>query len=346
VSNIDQALTMLAGCGPEFGPDGLSNHGPMAAEALCSLGRESDVEPWVEKYRRRLTERPSNVSPIAGDEWRQALGRLERVTDWEDFFAIELDVQPWQAVLETWLPRLSVGAMAAATHGLIRTAHAVRSFAADEQSPLRRAEFITGLAYWAARYQAMPGVLAPAVPRLPSAALPDIPIMPGRLRNPRPSSIFNAVAELDEFEPFVSVINLASPGDDLSVFISDLTGLMAGLYLQNAGAASIPYVHTVTAPSALRMIAPHVSPATAKTVARYTWQAAAAIHSRGHYPHEFTMPERFPDREDLVDRAVFSGDEHAIKFTEACLREYALNPSPVFLAASLDMSARYGRKAK
>ena len=40
---IDQALAMLGSCGPEFGP-GLSNHGPMGAEALVALGRPDAVE--------------------------------------------------------------------------------------------------------------------------------------------------------------------------------------------------------------------------------------------------------------------------------------------------------------
>jgi hypothetical protein len=155
-----------------------------------------------------------------------------------------------------------------------------------------------------------------------------------------------AVAELDGFAPFSAAIDLAAPGDDVSAFLSDLTQTMARLYLQNAGPGSIPYVHTVTAPSAVRMIVPHVSLETAKTAARYAWQAAAAIHARGHYPHEVELPGVSPSADDLIDRAVFSGDEHAIKFTEACLREYALNPDPAFLAGPLDMSNRYGRKRR
>jgi hypothetical protein len=236
--------------------------------------------------------------------------------------------------------------MAGATHGLIRTAHAVRSFATDETEPLRRAELVSGLAYWAARYQVMPGSLLPAEPRLASEALPLIPIFPPRRRNLRPTSIFSAVAELDDFPPFADVVNMAAPGEDLSAWISDLTAVMAEADLQNAGAASISYVHTVTAPSALRMILPHVSDASARIAARYAWQACAAIHSRGHFPHEYTLPETPPSRDDLIDRCVFSGDEHAIKFTEACLREYALNPQPAFLAGPLDISGRYGRKLR
>jgi len=39
-------------------------------------------------------------------------------------------------------------------------------------------------------------------------------------------------------------------------------------------------------------------------------------------------------RDALIDMAVANGDEHVIKFTEACLREYNLNPSPAYLAAA------------
>ncbi|MGE0600382.1 MAG: questin oxidase family protein [Dehalococcoidia bacterium] len=346
MTDLDQALSMMGDCGPEFGGNGLSNHGPMAAEALTALGRGEDVEDWVARYRKRLDERPARVERIGEDDWRSALGDLARVSDWEDFFAARVDSAPWREVLEEWVPILSVGIMAGATHGLIRTAHAVRSLVADESSEIRRREFISGLAYWAARYQSMPGTLRPIAPRMPSEALADLQIMPPRMRERRPTSIFVAVAELDHFAPFEEAINLAAPGDDVSAFLSDLTSNMARLYLQNAGPASIPYVHTVTAPSALRMLAPHLSLETAKLAARYAWLAAAAIHARGHFPHDVEMPETPPDREDLIDRAVFSGDEHAIKFTEACLREYTLNPEPAFLAGPLDMSNRYGRKRR
>lgn len=343
---IDQALVMLGGCGPEFGENGLSNHGPMAAEALAAMGRSEAVEGWVERYRKRLGGRPANVERISRDGWRAALGELGRVSDWEDFFAAEVDSAPWREVLDTWVPRLSPGIMAAATHGIIRTAHAARSLAADERARERRAELVAGLAYWAARYQSMPGAPTDVAPRLPSEAIGDVAIMPGRLRNPRPTSIFNAVAELDGFPPFERAVDLAAPGEDVSAFISDLTLTMARFYLQNTGPASISYVHTVTAPSALRMLAPHVSAETAKLAARYAWQACAAIHARGHSPHEVSMPDELPAAEDLIDRAVFSGDEHAIKFTEACLREYALNPDPAFVAGPLDMSGRYGKKLR
>jgi len=339
---IEQALTMLAGCGPEFGT-GLSNHGPMAAEALHAMGRDRAVEDWVARYRKRLGERPANVEPVPAENWASALGDVARVSDWEDFFRREFEQTGWPEVLETWVRRLAPGMMAGATHGLIRTAHAVRSLSAED-TPERRAELITGLAYWAARYQVLPGTPGPVEPQLPSEAIGRLPIMPPPMRNPRPTSIFNAVTELDAFPPFADAMDMAAPGDDLSAFISDLTSTMAQRYLENVGPASISYVHTVTAPSALRMMLPFVSDETARLAARHAWQACAAIHSRAHYPRPVEMPGELPAWDDLVDRAVFSGDEHAIKFTEACKREYALKPDPAFLAGPVDMSSRYGRQ--
>ena len=40
--------------------------------------------------------------------------------------------------------------------------------------------------------------------------------------------------------------------------------------------------------------------------------------------------------------ALATGDEHAIKFTEACLREHALNPKPVYLAAARAAVGSFG----
>jgi hypothetical protein len=55
----------------------------------------------------------------------------------------------------------------------------------------------------------------------------------------------------------------------------------------------------------------------------------------------FMPPAEAP--ETLIDRAVAAGGAHTIKFTEACLREYALNPQPVYLVAARDAAERVGR---
>ncbi|MGH3799351.1 MAG: hypothetical protein ACRDTD_04295 [Pseudonocardiaceae bacterium] len=42
----------------------------------------------------------------------------------------------------------------------------------------------------------------------------------------------------------------------------------------------------------------------------------------------------------MLERCLETGDPHAIKFVEACLREHDLNPNPAYLAAALDWATR------
>ena len=70
--------------------------------------------------------------------------------DWVTLFDRQLAEAPWQDVVRSWVPRLSPALIAAATHGLIRTSHAVRSLGTSE-TPQRLHELAEGLGFWAAR---------------------------------------------------------------------------------------------------------------------------------------------------------------------------------------------------
>src|SRR5262245_31096748 len=153
---LDDALERLRHTGPEEA-DGAPNHGPMAAEALVALGYDDAVPQWVDSYRRQLGPMPETLLPVTTQTWRDALGSPHRVGDWVAFFRLQLSAAPWQAVLTAWWSRLIPGVMAHGTHGLIRTAHAVRALEAAE-TPLRVEELAAALGYWAAYYQALPGV--------------------------------------------------------------------------------------------------------------------------------------------------------------------------------------------
>ncbi len=97
-----------------------------------------------------------------------------------------------------------------------------------------------------------------------------------------------------------------------------------------------------TAPCALRKLAPHLAPETARAALPHAWQAAAAIYCiyarRDAKP--FGVPEPRLSRTELIARAVENGADHAIKFTEALLAENDVGPDPVFLAAAEDAVAR------
>ena len=154
-TTIDEALDIIHRTGPDL-VGGNSNHGPMVAEALLTLDRPDSVMPWIEGYKNRFQERSHPDTPISPGSWHETLGDRGRSADWVAFFDHELAEGPWSSVLRTWVPRLAPGLMAAATHGLIRTGHAVRSLSGGE-TPQRLHELAEGLGYWAARYQALPG---------------------------------------------------------------------------------------------------------------------------------------------------------------------------------------------
>ena len=98
---LDEGLSRIARTGPEFG-GGLSNHAPMAAEALVRLGRSDAVEHWLDDYLKRLDEPPAASDPVTEQTWRDALGQLRRVADWEVYFSNRI----WNG---GWLDALACG---------------------------------------------------------------------------------------------------------------------------------------------------------------------------------------------------------------------------------------------
>jgi len=342
-ATIDEALEILEDTGPEFA-GGLANHGPMAAEALLALGRPDAVVPWVERYKQRLREHPDARDAIARDEWRAALGDGRRLGDWTVFFRRELADAPWPKVIDRWVPRLAPGLIAAATHGVIRTGHAVRSLSAGE-TPVRLRELAEGLAYWAARYHALPEALSNGGARLlPTQAIRRIEPLPPEAQQ-RAGFITQGLARLEGHRPFAATIDLVDAAADASLVLSDLTETFAQVYLANHqdSLRTITFIHAVTGPSAVRLLAPYLSGDGTALALRYAWQAGAALYSAfGSTPDAPAIAAPVLTRADLIDRAVASGDEHAIKFTEACLREHALNPKPIYLAAAADAVERLG----
>ena len=95
-------------------------------------------------------------------------------------------------------------------------------------------------------------------------------------------------------------------------------------------------MHAVTGPSALRLLIPYLQDKTTRDALGYAWQTAAAMYATFGTRADLSRFDEVlvGNKDELVDRAIKCGDEHAIKFTEVCLREHAINPDPVFLAAA------------
>jgi hypothetical protein len=337
---LDDALTVFAATAPEYGSLGFSNHGPMAAEALANLGREDDIPGWVERYRDRLGEAPPPGRPLAEQEWPSALGQRERFPDWQSLFERELADRPVSAVVSEWVPRLLPGAVGAATHGLIRSGHGLRALAAADTPP-RRLEVATGLAYWAAVYTELPGPPLLIGRQGVADALADLPYLPEDA--PREVLISDMVSHVfdiaDEFEQ--GVASLGGGGGTVDL-LDKLASGGALAYLRNAdGGGAIGLLHSVTSPLACELLLPWLANEDRAAALGYVWQAVAALHVGYDVDRQTPVPARSAmSTEELVELAVASGDEHAIKLTEAALRSFERCGEPSLLWAAADACAR------
>ena len=105
---LDEALERRSGYDVEL-KNGISNHAPVVAEALCAMGRSEAVMPWIARYRDRLLPlRPPGARSHIGSRG-SALGKHVRCADWAEFFAQELQRAPWREVLDRWVARLAPG---------------------------------------------------------------------------------------------------------------------------------------------------------------------------------------------------------------------------------------------
>ncbi len=335
-SALDETLEIMAPMGPELN-NGFSNHAPMAIEAMCAMGRRDAVMRWFQRYRRWLAPRPARVARLTEDNWRAALGDLRRTEDWFEFFGNELKEHPWPEVLDKWAARLAPGLMAAATHGVIRTGHATRALALED-TLARRRELADGLAYWSADYLALPADRYETARAMPSDAIARVQMIPAQMRRGNFGAFTDSLAQLDSFEPFKQTLDAVDTSGNASAFVSDLTATFARVFLANAHDAytTIAFIHAVTGPSSIRPMLPYLGEATARAALAYAWQAAAAMYATFGTRADLARVDegKVWQKDELVERAIACGDEHAIKFTEVCIREHALNPDSVFLAAA------------
>ena len=330
------ALERLRGTGVEFN-DFLSNHGPMAADAMIRLGGGDRVEAWVDEYRLQLTPDADPGDRVTTDNWREQLGRFDRVGDWTSHFRRAILDQGWRDVLEMWWDRLLPGAAASATHGLIRTAHAVRNLAdGDGTEPLLVDELAHGLALWGARYQQLPGhPLLDGTLQI-DEALARLPRLDAHARSAGPG-LTGRLATLFQLEGVPDAIEDWGPTEEPVVALDELIARSARIVLARTD-SQIAFCHAVTAPAAVRMIIPAIAPARHAAAVATCWQLVAAIVSAFA-----ALPDPVPmDIEDidvptpmqLSLAAVEHGDDHVLKFTEACVRQFGITHDVALLIAA------------
>lgn len=306
---LDEAYERLHATGPEL-VGGLTNHGPMVVECLAHLGRSDQVHRWLDGYAGELDELPRGRGT---GRWQDALGDGRRLGDWLEHFA--RDEQPWPDLLAQWWPRLAPGMAAAATHGVIRTGHAVRALRSGDTAP-RRAELGQALAYWAALWQPVPA-LVPAGRRPPRDALPAVPTLPhqdGRARE--------RLARLTDTPGWAASVTALHPVREPAAVLSDIVDAALRAYAGRAAGDPIMLVHAVTAPAAVALVLPSLAPGLHPLSVQTAWTTAAALVAS--YATPGSRPPHSPARTvaDAVDQAVRHADAHVLKLTEAAVRAH------------------------
>jgi hypothetical protein len=353
---LDEAYERLHATGPEF-EGWLSNHGPMAAEAMVRHGHAGQVHRWLDGYMTRLEEFPRGSGPI-GAGWQGALGDPRRIADWTVHFRREVTGQPWRQALQTWWPRLLPGVAAAATHGVIRVGHAVRALTQDGEDAEHLAELAHGLAYWAARWQPVPGT--PATEPLRAAAHPPAAgpaAAPGEAGPPAADALaavpriadqtggirdrLGRLAGLPGWSSAVAAPRIPASAEAIEAWLTGLVDAAATRYLWYGHGNGVMLVHSATAPNAILRTLPALDRGLWAPSAGGAWAAAAALTSiyapaaaaaRGTLPEPPSGPQA---AEEAFARAVEHGDEHVIKFADTAADVFARTGDADALAAAI-----------
>jgi hypothetical protein len=352
IYSLDEALERLHDTGPEF--DGwLSNHGPMAADSLIRLGHDDLVGGWITTYERRLEQAPGSRWPIDPAGWREWLGDPLRLGDWCQLLLREVREEPWTLVLERWWPRLLPGALASATHGLIRTGHAVRALREAVTQP-RLDELALALAYWAARWQPVPHAdcQVAGAPGTPVAAPADrlervLAALDGLPDVPDEGGIRTRAAALPARSGWpASRRALLTPDDpsDVPAALDLVVDAAVTRYGDWAHAEPVMLVHAATAPRAAGLVLPSLPTEMWRPTFDVAWAVTATIGAayRPAGPGADSASSRDTGRSsmtDVLDACVRTGDEHAIKFAEVAAESGArgntASPGAAAVAAAL-----------
>ncbi len=308
---LDEALERLHTRGPER-QGRLTNHAPMAVEALAARGRPEAVHKWLDLYAPKLEEFPAGVEPVTDADWRAALGDPRRAADWIAYFGRELGAHPWREVLARWWPRLLPGMYGGSTHPVIRVGHAVRTLEAGgataPASPSSRTASATGPP-GTTRHRPRRAAGRRERGRRPGrgAALADRTDggFPARLGRVRALPVWAASVDGPE---------------EARRRLTELVRAATHRYATHGHGDEVMLVHAATAPNAVLRALPVLPRALWVPSLRAAWTASAAVTAMyaPDAPVACDPPGSFT-AEEVFERALAHGDEHVIKLTDTAL---------------------------
>jgi hypothetical protein len=320
---LDDWLARGAGFDCEYA-GGLSNHLPMLLVAWQKLGADDDtLATLAERYAARLQPAPAAMAWPAGDAWTARLGQAEAWPAYRSLFVEWLKAEYAGEVLAQVLPVLMRGIGAAAFHGPIRTAYAVRS--------AHRQELADALAYWASRWLPLGGGGATRSAVRPDESDPARLLPQLRVPRRRHGPIWQAMADAASQPGFDALVGRLAIDE---ATLPRLAGLAATVMVGSGG--NFVVLHLLTSAHAMGELLPFLDDEPARLAAIGHWwraYAAAAGASQAHPRPEAVR--RQASWEELSRRALASGDDHLPKLVWSCRElERTLGAGPWRAAAS------------
>lgn len=324
---LDAVLTQFHATAPTY-DGGMSNHGPMVLEALEAAGL-AEFAPAFSKEALKTLE---PLGDAGGEEITLGDGRE---AEWIEHYRRRIQVASVEVVVRDALPTLLPGAMAGATHGLIRLSHAVRGWT-RAPSGVREEEVAHALGYWASGFQTLPGDVGTAPSVDLHTAMANLPGLKDDERSTA-GMIFDRVRAVDGVQRFADAIATVDLREQsTSDFISEMVGIAARVMLTTPG-SGFAYLHAITATSAVRPLLPFVDASSELAVRHAVFHCVAALHAAHGGSTawlEWTPPDSLPDVAALPLQAARSQGDHAIKLAVAVAAEYLLRPDPALLCAA------------
>jgi len=286
---------------------GLSNHLPMALTALQGLGAPAArLDAFAAGYAERLQPAPAAEPWPSGDAWPSRLG--ERAA-WPAYRALFADWLTWEGadtVLSQALPVLMPGCGAAAFHGLIRTAYAVKS--------RHEGELADGLAYWACRFLDLGPLPAQGAEADPGAVLAELQRQFTERRFEQ-ALIFERMAEVASMPAFAET---AARLRIEPATLAQLASRAAALYAQSGNFTAL---HLVTSCHALRLLQPWLaSPDDALRAFWLAYAAGVAVSGIGLPAPGWRSEASWAE---IRAAAIASDNDHTIKLVYSCQEEHA-----------------------
>lgn len=277
---------------------GLTNHGPMATEALVSMGAERWIGPFVEAYRPRLDVVPCHDAHAPED---------------------------WRSWLHEVLPDLIPAVAAQAGHGLLRVAHAIRGIeradAAGNSTELYRREMSAAVEYWRRGGPGLPGPV-----RLSGHLTPeDWESTLNRLDAARrPEGLLTLTLRMAASTPaYADRVAALAPSTDSEPTLDALALSSMGFLVQNSGLAAFALLHGATVSNMSRVLLTYLDDANRMrleaSVAGFVAAAVIGFDESGGLADHEHLSDGTVDPESLADAAGATLEDHTIKFTDACL---------------------------